>query len=104
MIDSETYRHADLTQRDYNRIESSIVDLYAVLNIREFPIDPFYIAKQKGYEVIPYSKIAEEARNILRKTEKSGTSGRTKKGVFRIFYDDSECNYLFRFSVCRNAG
>ena len=26
MIDSETYGSADLTQRDYSRIESSIVD------------------------------------------------------------------------------
>lgn len=48
MIDAETYGPEDLTQRDYNRIESSIVDLYAGLNIREFPIDSFYIAKQKG--------------------------------------------------------
>ena len=33
MIDTETYGLADLTQRDYSRIESSIVDLYAELNI-----------------------------------------------------------------------
>lgn len=104
MIDTETYGPADLTQRDYNRIESSIVDLYAELNIREFPIDPFYIAKQKGYEVIPYSKIAEEARYILRKTERSGTSGRTKKGVFRIFYDDSDCEYRQRFTIMHEIG
>jgi hypothetical protein len=84
MIDTETYGTADLTHRDYDRIESSIVDLYAELNIKGFPIDPFSIAKQKGYEVIPYSQIAEEARKILRKTEKSGTSGRTKKGAIRL--------------------
>ena len=33
MTDSETYGSADLTQRDYSRFESSIVDLYAELNI-----------------------------------------------------------------------
>ena len=104
MIDTETYGLADLTHRDYDRIERAIVDLYAELNIRELPIDPFSIAKQKGYEVIPYSKIPEEARNILRKTEKSGTSGRTKKGVFRIFYDDSHCEYRQRFTIMHEIG
>lgn len=64
MIDTEIYGPADLTHRDYDRIESAIVDLYAELNIKEFPIDPFYIARQKGYQVIPYSKMTEETRDI----------------------------------------
>ena len=104
MIDTETYGVADLTSRDYNKIENFVVDLYTELNIKEFPIDPFNIAKQKGYEVIPYSKIPKDARNILRKTEKSGTSGKTKNGVFRIFYDDLDSKYRQRFTIMHEIG
>ena len=104
MIDDEISWPANLTHSDYDRIESIVVDLYEELNIKEFPIDPFDIAKKKGYEAIPYSQIDKEARDILRKTERSGTSGRTRKGVYRIFYDDLDCEYRQRFTIMHEIG
>lgn len=60
MIDTEIYGNSGLIDRDYIRIESSVVDLYTELNIKTIPINPFNIAKQKGYELIPYSKIEND--------------------------------------------
>ena len=104
MIDTETYGPAYLTYGDYDRIESAVVDLYVELNINKFPIDPFDIARKKGYTLVPYSQIPQEAREILRKTEKSGTSGRTKKGEYRIFYDDSNSENRQRFTIMHELG
>lgn len=100
----EGCRVGDLVYWDYYEIENSVVNLYEELNIKEFPIDPFDIAKKRGYEVVPYSKIKKEAREILRKTEASGASIRCTNGVFRIFYDDSHCENRQRFTIMHEIG
>lgn len=104
MINTEVYGSADLTYRDYIRIENSVVDLYTELNIKTIPINPFNIAKQKGYELIPYSKIEKEACEILRKKEIAGASGRIKNGIYRIFYDDSNGENRQKFTIMHEIG
>ena len=104
MIDAGSYGNANLIQRDYGKIESTIVDMYAKLNIKSFPIDPFYIAEQMGYKVFPFSQIPKEALEILCRTEKSGTSGRTRTGRYKIFYDDTNCETRQRFTIMHEIG
>lgn len=104
MIDCETYGRALLTAKDYYRIESSVVDLYKELRITCFPIDPFKIAIKCGYELIPYSSLDKDMQSFLRDSERAGTSGRTKNGTYRIFYDDYNVLTRQRFTIMHEIG
>lgn len=104
MIDTKTYGHAELTSKVYEKIENLVVDLYIELKIKNFPINPFEIAKQKGYEVIPYSQLKQEACAELRNKEINGLSLRTANGSCKIFYDDSHCKARQRFTIMHEIG
>lgn len=103
-IDSDTHELACLIRNDYTKIETAVVNLYTEINVNKLPINPFKIAKQKGYILIPYSQISHKARSILKEHEISGTSGRTKEGVYKIFYDDSHCIERQRSTIMHEIG
>ena len=104
MINEKIYNLSCLTQHDYYSIENSVANLFSKLNIKKIPIEPIKIAQFLGYEVIPYSQIDEEVRIILRNQKLSGMSGRTQKGKYRIFYDDSDCKNRQRFTIMHEIG
>lgn len=104
MNDNEIIGGAFLVHKDYERIESLVVDLYEELGVKAFPIKPFDIARQKGYKLVPYSQMNRELQTLLRSKKMFGASGRTLKGAYKIFYDDSNCEARQRFTVMHEIG
>ena len=103
-IDSDTHEPTCLIRKDYTKIEKTIVNLYTEINVNKLPINPFEIAIQKGFILIPYSQAPHKARSILKEYEVSGSSGITKEGVYKIFYDDSHCIERQRFTIMHEIG
>lgn len=104
MIDNE-YRGADLTDAKYSEINSLAADLYEELSIKTFPIDPFDIAKRKGFVLKPYSQLSEQTCAKLREYRWSGASIRDgKKRNYYIYYDDSQVKTRQRFTVMHEIG
>ena len=97
--DDEVVYSSLLTKEDYDRIENLVVDLYIELDIKSFPIDPIAIAKQKGYTLIPYSKLNKEEAIGLRRKVISGLNMGQKDGTQYIFYDDSEVIPLIKKAI-----
>lgn len=104
MIDTESYGAVELTGKTYDRIESTVIDLYEELGVKEFPINPFEIAKRKGYVLIPYSQLDEEVLKTLLPNNDNGWSGRTKNGEYRIFYNDTHCKERQKFTIMHEIG
>lgn len=104
MIDDESQIYTELSQKDCERIESTVVKLFIKLGINKFPIDTFAIAKQLGYMLVPYSRANESVRKLLQLYEMSGASIRTKKGVYKIFYDDYNVIERQRFTIMHEIG
>ena len=104
MLDTEIFVPAGLTSKMYDKIEELVVSLYEDLKIENSPINPFKIAEQKGYILNPYSKIAEELRVLLRNNGMVGTFVRTKEGIYKIFYDDSDVQVRQRFTIMHEIG
>lgn len=101
--DDEIIYTSLLTREDYDRIES-LVDLYIELNIRIFQIDLIEIAKQKGYRLIPYSKLDSTESKRLREKELSGLTLKNQNGLPIIFYDDNEVWYRQHFTIMHEIG
>lgn len=102
MIDNE-YCGANLTDAKYAEIGCSVADLYEELGIKTFPIDPFDIAKRKGFVLKPYSQLSEQTCATLRQHEWSGASMRCDKSCY-IYYDDSQVKTRQRFTVMHEIG
>ncbi len=102
MIDNE-YCGANLTDAKYAEIGCSVADLYEELGIKTFPIDPFDIAKRKGFVLKPYSQLSEQTCATLRQHEWSGASMRCDKSCY-IYYDDSQVKPRQRFTVMHEIG
>lgn len=56
MIDDEMIIGAKIPPGKYEEIERRVVDLYVEQDIHNMPIDPFTIIKNRGYDLIPFSK------------------------------------------------
>lgn len=57
MINEHEYTVVRLPSKMYDTIEKKVFSLYKELNITKAPIDPFDIAKRKGYIIKPFSNL-----------------------------------------------
>lgn len=105
MIIENDYLGIRLPARIYDQIEEAVVDLYRELDIFEFPIDPFDIAKRKGYIVVEYSELPSVVRELLREKERDGISHfDPAANTFVIYYDDQQTYTRCRFTIMHEIG
>lgn len=104
MNEESFYNRAGLPKSEYARIEKTVVDLYEELGVSRIPINPFEVARKKGYVIIPFSKMSKETLKLLKKTASSGASIRNEEGTYKIFYDDSDSPRRQRFTVMHEIG
>lgn len=89
----------------YDEIERKIANLFNRLNIREYPIDPMKIAESLGYELIPFSKMNNEAKKMLISKDSDGISFYNpiiKKYV--IYYNSDSTKERLRFTIGHEIG
>jgi hypothetical protein len=89
----------------YALVECLAVQLFIELGIHSVPIDPFYIARQKGYVLVPFSSLTPAALLELKLKKIDGASCRRKcDGRYYIFYDDSASYVRQRFTIMHEIG
>ena len=105
MIDDEEVVGLHLPPKEYERIETAVVDLYAKLKVASIPIDPFIIVKRSGWVVKPYSELSHDAVKALRESHNDGCSlfdPKLKRHV--IYYDDFNPMVRVRFTIMHEVG
>ena len=105
MAIDEEYGSLRIPSRVYTHIEETVADLYVELNICKSPINPWSIAKRKGYIVVPYSKLKYNVVMGLRKKDLKGISFFNQtKGCFIIYYDNAYSFAIQRFTIMHEIG
>ncbi len=102
---TEDITEGRITHREYDRIESTIVDLYEKLCIDHIPVDPFSIASKLGYKVKKYSDLPRHYKAYLIELGLDGLScydPATKSYI--ICYDDSHSQTRIRFTMMHEIG
>lgn len=89
----------------YTAIEIAVVKLYEDTKIKKVPIDPFEIAKQKNFQLIPYSSKNMELLHYLQNRDIDGTSYYDReKNTFCILYNDSQVKKRQAFTIMHEIG
>ena len=105
MITSK-FNAIEVPANEYRYTEKQVVQLYKELNIRTIPIDPWDIAKRKGYEVIPFSKANKIVTAFFYKCEVNGGasywSARAQKYI--IYYNDDKNVTFQKFTIMHEIG
>lgn len=103
MINEPEYIAIRLPSKMYNIIEEKVVSLYKELNITKVPIDPFNIAKQKGFIVKPFSQFNKDLYGILLRDKKDKIDGISHYDpdlkTFVIYYDENQVIQRIRFTI-----
>ena len=74
-------------------------------NIHTVPIDPFYIVRNEGFELIPFSRLKEKLKVVVKAGEYDGMSFHySPSGTYIICYDDSQSYPRQRFTILHELG
>lgn len=105
MITSE-YTAIKVPAKEYSYTENKVVQLYKELNIRSIPINPWDIAKRKGYEVIPFSKAKNQVTALFYKCEVNGGASywNATKQKYVIYYNDDKNLTFQKFTIMHEIG
>lgn len=105
MIEENKYSTVKLPSRLYDEIEQKVVSLYQELSISSVPIDPFEIAKRRGYIVKPFSSFCRKSRFLFIKKDLDGINYYDPElGTFVICYDESKSFDRIRFTLMHEIG
>lgn len=77
-----------LSDKRYEEIKETIVDLFVNLNINCTPISGFEVAINLGAKVIPYSAYSERIQELMRMESEDGFSIKTSN-CWSVYYDDN---------------
>ena len=105
MINLGDYTGAKLLSKNYESIERKVVSLYKETGISSLPIDPFAIAKRRGYVVKKLSSLNSSAKQLFSKKELDGINYFDPElQTFVIYYDDSQKRERIRFTLMHEIG
>lgn len=105
MIDNEYSGKLFIPSREYERIESLVVDLYEEVGVTEVPIDAFAIARKKNYLLNPFTQLKNMAiRRVYGLSADGFSLYDPKKQCFVIFYDNLQCKERQRFTIMHEIG
>lgn len=105
MINENEYTTVKLPPLLYDKIEKKVVSLYKEFDISSVPMDPFEIARRRGYIVKPFSSFNKAARLIFLKMDLDGTNYFDPDlQTFVICYDDSNGYERIRFTLMHEIG
>ena len=77
-----------LSDRRYEEIKETVVDLFNKLDIHCTSINGFEIVTKLGAKIIPYSAYPQATQELMQNESKDGFSIKKPNGWY-IFYDDS---------------
>lgn len=89
----------------YREIEIRVVDMFYQNSIHTVPIDPFEIAKNEGFVLVPFSELRKDLKETVKNDEYDGMSFHyAPANKFIIFYDDSQPFSRQRFTLFHEFG
>ncbi len=105
MIDTDRINASKIPKWKYDEIEQKVVNLYIEQNIRKFPVDPFEIIKNRGYILIPFSKLGDVVRPESEYDENDAFSFFSPDdNTYIIAYDDGKPLLRLRFTLMHEIG
>lgn len=105
MINEHEYTVVRLPSKMYDTIEKKVFSLYKELNITKAPIDPFDIAKRKGYIIKPFSHLDRSTYINFIQNNIDGISHYDPDAkTFVIYYDDTQGLQRVRFTIMHEIG
>lgn len=105
MIDNEYSGKLFIPSREYERIESLVVDLYEEVSITEAPINVFDIARKKNYLLRPFTQLKNATIREIYGINADGFSlYDPERKCFVIFYDNLQCKERQRFTIMHEIG
>ena len=89
----------------YAEIEEKVVELYVEQGIHSLPIDPFAIIKQRGYVMVPFSKVDGSDRPEAMDDNKDAFSFYSPElKTYVIVYNDDKPLSRIRFTLMHEVG
>lgn len=105
MINEREYTEVRLPSKMYDTIEKKVFSLYKELNITKAPIDPFGIAKRKGYVIKPFSQLDRDTYIKFLQNNIDGISHYDNEAkTFVVYYDDTQGLQRVRFTIMHEIG
>lgn len=78
-----------LSDRRYEEIKETVVDVFDKLDIHCTPISGFEIATKLGAKIVPYSAKSQNTQDLMLKRSEDGFSVK-RLGEWYIFYNDNK--------------
>ncbi len=105
MMEFEDSARLIMPEREYQRIESLVVEMYRDLDIRDVNFDVFNVARRIGCELIPFSHLQASKRNWLTEEGYDAVNYFDKRqSCYFVYYDDSKSYVRQRFSIMHEVG
>ncbi len=106
MMDSIRTAKIKIPSWKYEKTEKAVVDLYVEQGIHSLPIDPFFIIKNRGYVLIPFSKLnnVNSQRGILDDNNDAFSFYSLEHKTYVIVYNDDKPLNRIRFTLMHEVG
>lgn len=105
MTGEENAVKAEIPKWKYREIESKAVELYIEHKIQNLPINPFDIIKDKGYILVPFSKLEECARpECVNEDNDAFSFYNPQCKTYYIVYNDDKPLRRIRFTLMHEIG
>ncbi len=86
----------------YREIEKKVVNLYKENGFYKPPIDPYEIIKNRGYKLVPFSRV--DGLTQILKEDKDAFSFLDSTGTTNIVYNDDKSYRRLRFTLMHEIG
>lgn len=89
---------------DYNDIEKALMDMLKDLDIHQFPLDCFAVARLLGIDCISYFELTDEVSNVAHNISEDGFSMIGHNGRYVIYYNDQRPCERISFTIWHEIG
>jgi len=105
MIDTVQTKASKIPSWKYAEIEKKVVALYIEQNIHKLPIDPFQIIQNRGYILVPFSKLGLNlSEESLNGHNDAFSFYSPQDDTFIIAFDDTKSYDRLRFTLMHEIG
>lgn len=105
MMEFEDSARLIMPEREYQRIEALVVEMYRALGIRDVNFNVFNVAQQIGCRLIPFSNLQVFKREwLISEGYDAINYFDTQRGIHVVYYDDSKSYVRQRFSIMHEVG
>lgn len=105
MILNDCRYQIKIPPQKYEEIEKKVVELYTAQGIHSVPINPFEIIKNRGYVLVPFSKVdRKKYLDCIDENDDAFSFYAPELKTNIIVYNDNKSLYRIRFTLMHEVG